>query len=196
MFDTEADFERRAIDRSLAMVPPDGRKVFDLEWLTRNNCVAVPVESADHFAEEDLQSVLEMFTSAGVSEVVVVRREDDEPGWESPKDNETLVRQYVVSSSALERLDDDWSAMECVVLPVAAQWPSIMLTKDNYFVIAGERNLIEQAFGRTIEDMDWAFHQECVTGSGWLNRDRKLFKAIYEYCLEARTRVSGDRHRP
>jgi len=107
-------------------------------WLKERHWTAVPVESADHFLDEDISRLCAALRQAGISECLAVATEPlgDTPICYKVPTTEEGLREFSQAAWAF-----------CFILLPEDRSCAVLCTKDDYFLVGGPSNFVTMAIG-------------------------------------------------
>ena len=123
----ESDVDIRRMQALIIDVIEDSGN-FKPEWIARRDWVAVPVESADHFGEQDIQYLAAAFRIAGHDEFVAVATE--------PPENTPVSYRVPTTEEGLRELNESIRNFQFILLPEDKSC-AVLCTKDDYYLVGG-----------------------------------------------------------
>jgi hypothetical protein len=138
--------ELEALAQPLLESPGD----LSLQWLAANKWCAVPVESASHFDERDVQLLAEAIKGmkSSVCFGVVAERLENFPH----------AFQVEVSKEGLLAFSRECAHFNFVLLPSLLSF-AVLCTVFDYFIVAGPEPFVESALGCSIAEAQARFRQ-------------------------------------
>ena len=132
----------------------------DTNWLSRNHCVAVPVESASHFDERDAELLEAAMAAERVFECFAIATE---PLREFPN-----ALRVPTTKESLLSFSRECSHFNFLLVPPSSSI-AVLCTVFDYFIIAGSKSFVERAIGGTIAE-GFARFAEYASKSGETER--------------------------
>jgi hypothetical protein len=116
----------------------DGSIHLDADWIINNRWIAIPVESASHFAEEQAKMLSRAMQGFGHTECFAVATE--------PLENFPLCFRVLTTTEGLLEFSYDCGDFSFVLVPENRSF-AILCTDAGYFIVGGRREFATQAIG-------------------------------------------------
>jgi hypothetical protein len=116
---------------------------FERRWLDERAWTVVPVASADHFLDSDIELVSAAFDIAGYSECLAVATE--------PLENTPLCYRLSTSKDALREFNRAAGAFYFMLIPEDRSC-AVLCTKDDYYLVGGPAMFVATALESDIEE--------------------------------------------
>ncbi|HEY9851765.1 MAG TPA: hypothetical protein V6D28_19995 [Leptolyngbyaceae cyanobacterium] len=146
------------------------------------NWVAVPVESGDHFSDDDIKKLLQAILEHGYEEMIAI-------AFEKLK---AFPPAFVVpaTTEAIEEFDFKCAPFWFTMYAGEPDW-AIICTKLNYFVLFGKESFVKKVLGC---ELDEAFGEFYDFLSDYCDSDplKKILLSVYHRLLYAYPRVEHE----
>jgi hypothetical protein len=121
-----------------------------VDWLIKNEWVAVPVESASHFNKSDAEAISHALQTINCKYCFAVATE--------PLANFTRCFQVPTTSKSLLAFSWECSHFNFVLIPEHRSF-AILCTVYDYYIVAGSTKFVKQAVGGNIETARAKFNE-------------------------------------
>ena len=136
---TDKDQAQHLLNLILDMVDPPNH--IKPAWLLKNEWAAVPVESGGHFQEREAEWFSAAALSLGCYEGVAIATE--------PLSNTTLCYLVKMTFEGFMEINRACAGMNYILTSKDKAF-SILLSTDDYFIVAGPKNFVVKAIGSSI----------------------------------------------
>lgn len=111
------------------------------DWIRRVRWAVVPVESGGHFSEREAEWFSEAASSIGCSECLAVATE--------PLENADLCYLVRTSQEGFLAINRACAGLNYVLIPKDRSF-AILLTTEDYYIVAGPKDFVVKAIGTSI----------------------------------------------
>jgi hypothetical protein len=111
---------------------------FDLQWLKRNNWIAVPAESGNHFDDNDAGALAQAMQIVNVGACFAIATE--------PLENFPVSFEVETTTEGLKAFSEKCGHFNFLLVPRSLSF-GILCTTFDYFVVSGALEFVENAVG-------------------------------------------------